>query len=190
MPYPRRRRKWPWVLAVLGLMCLGCCGGVVALARPWLDQYPATVSTAATVNGLSVVQDHAAERTAARLHTSIDTQQLDEARYTIVYAQQPDRFGHVILFGTTRFVSDPKKDLDAALDALADDLRLTEVRTVDAGPLGGHERCATGRLDGKTAAVCAWADHGSVGVGLFPGRTVEAGSPMLQTIRGAIIHRG
>jgi hypothetical protein len=189
LPYQRKKRKWPWVLAVLGLMCLGCCGGVAAWAKPWVEQYPATVATTAVVAGLTSVDDRTAERIATRLRAAIDTEQLDEARFSMVYAQQPDRLGHLIVFGTTRFVTDPKKDLDAGLAKLVDDLRLTELRDVDAGPLGGRQRCAAGKLDGKALALCAWADHGSMGVGLFPGRTVEASSPILQTIRAAVISR-
>src|SRR5690242_5619899 len=39
---PRPRRKWPWVLLFLMLLCGGCCGGAYAWAKPFYDEYPAT----------------------------------------------------------------------------------------------------------------------------------------------------
>ena len=120
----------------------------------------------------------------------MESSQLDEARFIIVYADQTNRQSRVTVFGTTRFVTDPKKDLDAALGKLTDDLQLNGVREVDAGPLGGEQRCGTGKLDGKAVALCAWADHGSLGVALFAGRSVEASHDRLQDIRNAVIQRG
>jgi hypothetical protein len=69
------------------------------------------------------------------------------------------------------------------------ELQLTYGLMVYSGPLGGQERCGSGRLDGRAVSVCAWADHGSLGVGLFAGRSIEGSSPMLQDIRAAIIQR-
>jgi hypothetical protein len=187
--YRRRRRKWPWVFAFLMLACLGCCGGVVAWAKPYYDQYPATAVTTAAVTGLKVIDDSAAIQTAERLRDAVESSQLDESRFVVVYADQGNRQSRVTVFGATRFVGDPKKDLDAALGKLTQDLQLNGLREVDAGPLGGEQRCGTGKLDGKSIALCAWADHGSLGVALFAGRTVEAGHELLLNIRGAVIQR-
>ena len=187
--YRRRRRKWPWVFLFFALLCLGCCGGVYAWARPFYDQYPATASTTAAVAGLTIVSDASASQTADRLRSAIDTEQLDEARFKVVYADQRNRQSRITVFGTTRFITDPKKDLDTALGKLADDLRMSDVREVDAGALGGEQRCGTGRLDGKAITLCAWGDHGSIGVALFANRSVEASGPLLRDIRAAIISR-
>jgi hypothetical protein len=187
--YRRRRRKWPWVFLFFALLCLGCCGGTYTWARPFYDQYPATASTTAAVAGLTIVDDASAERTADRLRKAIDTDQLDEDRFTVVYADQRNKQSRVTVFGTTRFITDPKKDLDAGLGKLADDLRISGLRELDAGTLGGEQRCGTGKLDGKTITLCAWSDHGSIGVALFTNRSVEASSPLLHDIRAAIISR-
>jgi hypothetical protein len=186
--YPKKRRKWPWVLMTMALLCAGCCGGGVLWSKQIYDQYPSTAVTDAAVAGLTAIEDATADKAVDRLRQAIDTQQLDEARFSVVYRDTSKR--RVTVFGTTRFVGDPKKALDASVTQLTSQLQLTDVHKVDAGPLGGQERCGTGRLDGRAIAMCAWADHGSTGVGLFPGRSIEASSPMLQNIRGAIIQRG
>jgi len=186
--YRKKRRKWPWVLITMAVLCAGCCGGAVLWSKQIYDQYPSTAVTDAAVAGLTAIEDATADQVVDRLRGAIDTQQLDEARFSVVYRDTSKR--RVTVFGTTRFVGDPKKALDASMTQLTGQLQLTDVHKVDAGPLGGEERCGTGRLDGRSMAMCAWADHGSMGVGLFPGRSIEASSPMLQNIRGAIIQRG
>lgn len=187
---PARRRKWPWVLLIMAMLCTGCCGGCALWVRPFLQQYPATASTTATVTGLTIVDDKAATRTAQALLKRIGTEQIDEQRFTIVYADANNAQRKIMLAGTTRFVGDPAKDLDAALDRLTPDLALTNRRQVAPGPLGGQQRCGTGKLDGRVVSVCAWADHGSVAVAAFLARDVDASSVMLQAIRAAVIQRG
>lgn len=185
--YRRKRRKWPWVLLTMALLCGGCCGGAFLWSKQIYDQYPASAATDATVAGLTAVEDATAAQVVSRLRGSIDTEQIDEARFSVVYRDTNKR--RVTVFGTTRLVADPKKAIDASMTRLTDELQLTDVHKVDAGPLGGQERCGTGRLDGRSISMCAWADHGSMGVGLFAGRSIEASSPMLQEIRGSIIQR-
>jgi hypothetical protein len=186
----RRRRKWPWVFAFLALCCVGGCLGAFAYVKPFYDQYPATATTTATVTGLTVVPDTALSSAARRLSKTIDTGQLDEATFSVVYAESGNSRHRVAVFGSTRFVADPPKDLTDTFGKLGGDLALSGVRDVDAGPLGGVQRCGTGRLDGRGVAVCGWVDHGSVGVGVFTNLSVTDSVPLLQTIRAAIIRRG
>ena len=185
--YRKRHRKWPWVLLTMALLCGGCCGGAFLWSKSIYDQYPATAVTDAAVAGLTSVEDASADKIVDRLRGTIDTEQIDEARFSVVYRDTSRR--RVTVFGTTRLVSDPKKAIDASMTQLTGQLQLTDVHKVDAGPLGGQERCGSGRLDGRSVAVCAWADHGSMGVGLFAGRSVEGSAPTLQEIRAAIIQR-
>jgi hypothetical protein len=140
------------------------------------------------VAGLTAVEDATADKVVGQLRGAIDTEQIDEARFSIVYRDTSKR--RVTVFGTTRLVTDPKNAIDASMTQLTGELQLTDVHKVDAGPLGGQERCGTGRLDGRSISMCAWADHGSMGVGIFAGRSIEASSPKLQEIRAAIIQRG
>lgn len=169
------------------LSCGGCCGGAFLWSKQIYDQYPATAATDATVAGLTAVDDTSADKIVGRLRGAVDTEQVDEARFSVVYRDTSKR--RVTVFGTTRLVTDPKKAIDASMTQLTTQLQLADVHKVDAGPLGGQERCGTGRVDGRSVAVCAWADHGSMGVGLFAGRSIEGSSPMLQDIRAAIIQR-
>jgi hypothetical protein len=92
----------------------------------------------------------------------------------------------VSLLGAARLILDPDKDLKSALGKLSQ-LTVTDVRALDAGPLGGKLQCGTAANDHRV--VCGWADHGSIGVGTFPGRSIEDGAELLRGLRAAVITR-
>ena len=48
------------------------------------------------------------------------------------------------------------------------------------GDLGGVMKCGTTSGDGGDIAVCGWADHGSVVMAMFPGRSVDDAGGLLR----------
>ncbi|GIJ75315.1 hypothetical protein [Virgisporangium ochraceum] len=194
-PYPtppraprRRRRRWPWWLLFWFLAFAACCGGVTLWARPFVDQYPASIATEADVPGLTRSKDDSRQKTADALLGKVESEQWDEASYSVLYTDNRNR--GATLLATTRFVFDPEKDLTARFADLTGDLKITGDAAVDAGTLGGYKRCGTGTLNGRTVAVCGWADHGSLAVAVFGNRSVDESSTLLDTIRGAVLKRG
>ena len=185
----RRRRKWPWVLLVMLVFCGGCCGVTYRWGKQFYDQYPSAANTAATVTGLTAVDDAAAATSAVAMRKAFDSDQLDESRFTVVYADTANGRARVIVFGATRFITDPTKALTDGLQKLTPIVELSGVRDVDAGSLGGTARCGSGRLSGRTVSVCAWADHGSLGGATFASRGISTSGPLLQRIRASIIAR-
>jgi hypothetical protein len=187
---PPKRRVWPWLLLLSLIACLGCCGGCAAWVLPYFQQYPATALTTANVPGLTIVEDAALTTEARALRRdSVESDQLGEQRFAVIYADTARRQQRVVLFGATRFIGKTAEDLDVALDRLGASVPLTGRREVDPGGLDGEQRCASGRFRNAPAAMCAWADHGSIGVVLFPGREVDASAILLQEIRAAVIKR-
>ncbi|GAA0734171.1 hypothetical protein Drose_32165 [Dactylosporangium roseum] len=187
--YRRRRRKWPWVLLFLFALCAGCCGGSYAWARPYWVQYPATVDTAATVPGLTRTSDAAAKKTAEQLQTSLTSDHLDESGFTVTYQDATNRQQRVIVFGATRFITDPARDLDASIRKLGTKIQISDVREVDPGVFGGEQRCATSRVDGRSAAVCGWSDHGVIAIAVFTGKSVDQAATATRNLRGSIVRR-
>jgi hypothetical protein len=165
-----------------------CCGGCVTWARPFVDEYPASIAADADVPGLTRSTDAARRRAADELLALIESEQLDEQSVRLLYNDQRQRATTVV--ATTRFVLDPEKDLVDRFTRLTTKLKLTGVRAVDAGTLGGHQRCAAGSLGGRAVAVCGWADHGSLAVGVFSGRSVDDAATLLDTIRDTVLKRG
>ena len=46
-------------------------------------------------------------------------------------------------------------------------------------------KCGTTKSDGTDMPVCGWADHGSLALAMFPGRTETDSAKLLQDIRSA-----
>ena len=187
-PAPRRRRRWPWWLLFWFLAAVACCGGATLWARPFTDEYPASIAAEADVPGLTRSKDAARQKTADALLGKVESEQWDEASASVLYTDNRQR--GATLLATTRFIWNPEKDLTARFADLTGDLKITGDAEVDAGPLGGYKRCGTGTLSGRTVAVCGWADHGSLAVAVFGSRTVDESSTLLDTIRGAVLKRG
>jgi hypothetical protein len=175
------------VLLALGLFTVACCCGCPALiAKPFFDQYPASVSLPAEAAGLVRVDDEATRRLTADLERRVNAEyQLTNEVFAAVYTEPETDGENVTLLGAARFVLDPGKDLTSALGKLSE-LTVTGVRSADAGPLGGELRCGTG--DGDTV-VCGWADHGSIGVATFPGRSTQESEQLLRGLRAAAVTR-
>ncbi|MEV8516778.1 hypothetical protein [Dactylosporangium sp. NPDC051484] len=187
--YRRRRRKWPWVMLALFALCAGCCGGGYAWARPWWVQYPASVRVDATVPGLTRLNDAASTKAAEQLRTSLASEHLDESGFTAVYQDDKDSRQRVLLFGATRFITNPSRDLDASLRKLGQKIQVQDVREVDPGMAGGEQRCAASRYNGRAATVCGWADHGVIAIAVFTGKSLDAASTSTQNLRAAIVTR-
>lgn len=170
-------------------LCAGCCGGSYAWARPYWVQYPASVQVDATVPGLTRTTDATAKKTAEQLQKSLTSDHLDESGFTVIYQDANNRQVRVIVFGATRFITNPSRDLEASIRKLPEQLQVGAVREIDPGPFGGEQRCATARLDGRAATLCGWADHGVIAMAVFPGKTLEQSATLTQNIRGSIVRR-
>jgi hypothetical protein len=184
----RRRRRWPWVVLVVGLLTVGCCCGCPALvAKPFLDEYPVNVSLPAQAAGLVRVDDEASRRLTADLKRRVRSEYLlaDDV-FAGVYTR-PEKGGEdVTLLGAARLILDPDKDLKSALGKLSR-VSVTGARALDAGPLGGTLRC--GQAVNGGGVVCGWADHGSIGVAVFTGRSTEESAQLLRGLRAAVVTR-
>lgn len=182
----RRRRKWPWVL-LLSVLC--CCGVPGYFAQPYWEQYPVSATTPATIADLSLRQDDASERTANRLRAATRTEYaLAESTFAAIYAD--GRGKRVTVFGATGLHFDLDGDVTHEINRLTDRYGLTEIQSVPGDGRGEQRRCGVGDDDGKGVVVCSWADHGSVGSGVFTRLNVEDSSRLLSTVRGSILTRG
>jgi hypothetical protein len=47
-------------------------------------------------------------------------------------------------------------------------------------------KCGTTKTDGSSMAVCGWADHGSLGIAMFPNRPVDESADLLRTMRSSM----
>jgi hypothetical protein len=107
-----------------------------------------------------------------------------------VYTDPADPSRSVIFAGGTAVLRTPETDLDRVFTLVTNEQSgIGELREVPAGPLGGVMRCGSSTTDEGVLTMCAWADHGSIAVALFPGRTVDESAALLRTMRADIQRR-
>lgn len=95
----------------------------------------------------------------------------------------------VVLVAATSTVLFPDDEVDDAFsgfNATAADGGVSGQTSYPAGDLGGTVKCATGTEDELAMTLCAWADHGSVGIAIFIGRDLQESADLFLQIRPAV----
>ncbi|MDG4789298.1 hypothetical protein O7626_25775 [Micromonospora sp. WMMD1102] len=185
---PSRRRK-----IVLGsVLAVSLAGAAVFGTVGWriMQQKDATLATPVEVAGLTRDESESAQATIEYLRTAVNAEVDFTESFGAVYTDpaSPDR--SVLLFGGTALIWQPERDLDLLFDLAAEeDTPVAGIRTVDAGPLGGTLKCGTAPIQDGELVFCGWADHGSITMGMFAGRSVDESAALLRDIRGAVQSR-
>lgn len=180
---PRSRTR---TIVLSSLLTAGLAGAAVIGYSAWqiASQKDATLTAPAQVAGLSVDSSDDGRSTAEYLQTALSAEvALDHA----VGAVYRDGSGNdVLFFGGTTLIWTPGSDLDTAFGLVSDDQgAVTGLNDVPAGPLGGTMRCGTTKSDGTDMPVCGWADHGSLALAMFPGRSENDAAKLFKEIRAA-----
>ncbi|MEV7226766.1 hypothetical protein AB0M79_07035 [Polymorphospora sp. NPDC051019] len=180
----RRRRIVGGLVLVAGLVGAGVVGSAVLRIT---QQKDTTLSTPPTAAGLKRDTSERAQTTADYLRTAFAAGiDLDES-VGAVYGDPAESERSVLLFGGTTLLWSPERDLDSMFDLVADDTgAVSDVRKVEAGPLGGVMKCGVSRGSDGDISVCGWADHGSIAIALFPGRDTGEGAALLRDIRSDV----
>ncbi|MFV2115381.1 hypothetical protein ACFHW0_24000 [Micromonospora sp. LOL_025] len=183
----RRRVAWA-VAAVVGLAgaaVLGTAGWRVA------QQKDADLATPDRVAGLVRDDSDRARSTSDYLRSGFAADIDLDSSFGTVYRDPADDKRSVLVFGGTTLLWQPERDLDSLFRLLTDETgRVTGLREVPAGRFGGVMKCGTTSGDGGDFAVCGWADHGSVVMAMFPGRSVDDAGGLFRTMREEIQTRG
>lgn len=187
---PRRRRRWPWFLLAFVLMSLLCCGVCASFAAPIGAQYPARVAARpAEVEGLKRNDNPIVKTVAAVMADRFRLEPWIDDAFAAMYTDPKSDKRNVIFFGATLFIWDPDGEFDKVIQGAGE--TLSNVTEYPPGVMGGELRCGNGEDDkGEPVILCAWADHGSLGVGIFYGdRPMDECASILSTLREKIIIR-
>ena len=183
-----RRRK----IVLAALLAAGLAGAGVLGLGGWrvLQQKDTTLGQPTEVAGLVRDDSERARSTADYLRDGLAADIELDRGYGAVYSDRGDAKRSVLLFGGTTLLWQPERDLDTLFGLMADETgRVAGLREVDAGRLGGVMKCGTTSGDGGDFAVCGWADHGSVVMGMFPGRRVDDAAALFRDIRESVQSR-
>ncbi|MFU8851843.1 hypothetical protein ACNAW0_12790 [Micromonospora sp. SL1-18] len=186
-PASRRRRIALAAALVVGLAGLGALG-----VAGWqvLDQKDTRLSTPEKVAGLTRDGSDRARSTAEYLRDGFAADIALDRSFGAIYSDPADAKRSILIFGGTTLLWQPERDLNSLFGLMADETgKVTGLRGVDAGRLGGVMKCGTTGGDGGDFAVCGWADHGSVVMAMFPGRSVDDSAALFRQIRDGIQSR-
>ncbi len=184
----RRKRKWPWVLGIFGLLCVLCCGLCLAATIPLRQQWPARIAAMPDeLAGLKRDKDPLVSLVAKAAEAEIRKERIVDDAFAAMYVD-PKTKGkedkQVLVFGATLLVLDPAGELKKAIQGAGKGI--SDVTALEDGI-----SCANGKDDkDKKVVICAWIDHGSLGVGVFyGGRSMRDSAAVLRALRKEIILR-
>jgi hypothetical protein len=190
-PEPSRSSR-PRLIIVGTLLAVGLAGTAAVGTAGWriTSQRNATLETPVQVAGLIRDDSEAAQVTGGYLRDVVAANiQLDQSM-AVVYADPADPGRKVLLFGGTTLLWQPERDLDTLVGLVGDDAgAVADLREVPAGEQGGAMKCATAHAADGDMTICGWADHGSIVLGLFPGRDIDDAAALLRDIRTVILIR-
>ncbi|MFI9643861.1 hypothetical protein ACIG87_28065 [Micromonospora sp. NPDC051925] len=184
----RRRRIALTVALVVGLAgaaALGVAGWRIA------QEKDVRLGTPDHVAGLHRDDSEEARSTADYLRSGFAADIELDRSFGTVYRDPADAKRAVLLFGGTTLLWQPERDLDSLFGLMADETgRVTDLRDVPAGRYGGVMKCGRTSGDGGDFAICGWADHGSVAMGMFANRAVDESAGLFRQIRDGVQTRG
>jgi hypothetical protein len=192
-PPPKRSRAMMIAMAVLGVAVIAVGAATGPLAVRILRQKDATLTMPETVANLKrddspVAKEHASDLVAI-LRAQIDD--LDSSVGAVYEEPSGDHAHSVMIFGGTTLLWNPERELNTVLkfiDESGED-SLEGLANVDPGELGGVMKCGSTQMDNASMAICGWADHGSIAVALFPGRSTSDAAALMRTLRAATLKR-
>jgi hypothetical protein len=184
-----RKRRWPWVIGGLASLVLVCCVGAIAFWTPIGKEYPAYIELGDKPAGLDRVSDPEVDRASAELVAQMFRKYNVDDGAAALLADPAVRERRVILIAATKLILDPKGELDKAVSDVAD----RPIRDLtDYSHLGVTLKCANTEDDENQAVIiCAWIDHGSIGLGIYYGTwTMDTSANLLRDLRAAVVRRG
>jgi hypothetical protein len=189
----RRPRRALWIAVPLVVVLLAAGTAVfLTFVLPVIDEGDATISTPATVAGLTKTTRPALQSTADQLNGQLRAGMDNVTSSVAAFYEDPaDPNKIVMLYGVTGPITNPGRTLDASLDQLTGGggITVAELHAVDAGPLGGDAKCGAGESSSGPLTVCGWADHGSTAVVIFFNRDVESSTALFGRIHNEVLTR-
>jgi hypothetical protein len=192
-PGPRRWFRRPRNLVLIGLAVVALVLAAVFGPLSWglWSTKDTRIGTPSRIAGLVLDDSQNAQDTIDYLRTAIETGVSLQHTTGAVYTDGATQSHSVLFVGGTGALISPDQALKKTFGLITDQAGgVNAVRDVPAGPLGGIMQCGTTKTDGGSMTVCGWADHGSLGIAMFPDRPVSESATLLLTMRNAIQHRG
>ncbi|GAA1757373.1 hypothetical protein [Luedemannella helvata] len=214
-PAPKRSRTGLWVGLAIGVVVLLalCVGGAVMLLRSGDDKTTgtgtptavattrppaagadaekgATVSTPATLAGLTLSKEPSLQKTAEDLEAELKSSIPNASSAAAGTYQDPSDPTALVMVAVVAVDNDtPEALVSGAFVGMRSQLDVKNVKDIDPGPMGGIARCGTATMQGMPLTVCVWGDHGSLGQIYFLNRSLPESQKLYPDIRKGVLHR-
>lgn len=186
-PAPQPRASFRVRRIVVSVLAVAALAGSATLGTAaWriYQQKDATLSTPDQIAGFRRDTSEQAEATADYLRTALGAAVSLDTIVGAVYQDPADAKRSVLFFGGTDLLWSPQQDLDAVLGVVSGEgVKITGEHEVPPGDLGGLVKCGSTATAEGDIAVCGWADHGSIGVAMFPDRKPDESAALLRQFR-------
>ncbi|GAA0734215.1 hypothetical protein Drose_32215 [Dactylosporangium roseum] len=193
-PPPKKGNGLKITLGVVGGIFLICAIAACVFLYPVFSESGAHVTAPPTLPGKltkanSPTMQQLVDEMESELKTDLGT--TDEVAAGIYSDGTTDDI--FILVAATSTILFPDTELDNAFKSLSGEssggLTLGASTKYDPGKWGGTLKCATGTSDDVRMTMCAWADHGSLGIGVFVNRGASESAALFRDIRDVVQSR-
>ncbi|NGM15509.1 hypothetical protein [Verrucosispora sioxanthis] len=189
-PDVRSRRRRLAVVVVLAIVALVGVGALGSWGWRIVQQKDARLALPEQVSGLRLDSSDRAASTADYLRSGLAADIELDSSFGAVYQDPAEARRSVLIFGGTTLLWQPERDLESLFELMADETAaVTGLRGVSPGRLGGVMKCGSTGGEGGDFAVCGWADHGSVVLAMFPGRSIDESAGLLRQLRESMQSR-
>ena len=193
-PAPPRKRHTGLkiTLGVLGALIILCGVGGFLVIRPFVGEYPATLSAPDSVAGMQKITDPQFQQLGDTMTTELKTQTQATSAIGAFYAKGDDKTHAVMVAGVTKLILNPGTQMHEAFTGMSagGQMSIDNVGDVDPGSMGGTAECGSAKVSDISMGVCAWADHGALGMIVAYNHTQAETADLMRTIRPQVQHRG
>jgi hypothetical protein len=191
-PPPRRGKGLKITLAVLGVLFLVCAIGCGVFLYPVISANGTTVTAPPTLpGGLNKETSDEMQKIVDQMEADLrnDVGDVDQVAAGIYSDGDPQKL--VVLVAATSTVFFPDSEIEDAFKGFnsTSSSSVAGQTSYPAGDLGGTVKCGSGKEDDLPMTLCAWADHGSVGIAIFIGRDLKEAADLFLQIRPAVESR-
>lgn len=193
VPRPRPNLKPLWIALVVLLVIAVVGGGGAWYYFERMDSaIDAERATVALPDRLADLAKTDKPELTQIADTAMDNLALQEYLTNIVggaYADPTDPKQNVVIVAASGRVEDPDAEVQSLFSGMGPGIEVRGITDYPPGGLGGRVRCGSIESAGGEMSACGWADHGSLGIGLFMQRPIDESALLFVHIRQLVVTR-
>jgi hypothetical protein len=177
---------------VASVVVLAAVVGFVAIP-PIAKEYPVTLTASERIAGMPKSHDESLAQLADHIASQLQSRGGGSSTIASFYAPDGDNEHMVAVVAMAKLFLSPSSEITTIFrEVSSDELTVSDVREMPAGKQRGVVECGSGKIKSEDTEVpismCAWADYGSAGLGIFFNRSVDESAPLFVTIRSQVAH--